>query len=232
MTEQRETVAAERTQAPPDNRGGADRGQPDEETVPSLERKPADLRMKAFDRLLRNWRLSKVSPYIRPGSRVLDIGSADGALFQRYELIIGEGVGIDSGLPDAVEGPNWRLVKGWFPEDLPDEEPFDVITMLAVLEHIPPPEQPAMARAVADHLKPGGHLVITVPSTLVDPIVDALVKLKLMRAVGIEQHWGFDPRSTPQVFAPSGLTVAKSRRFQLGLNNLYVLRKDAAEDSG
>jgi 2-polyprenyl-3-methyl-5-hydroxy-6-metoxy-1,4-benzoquinol methylase len=190
-------------------------------------RKVADLRMKPFDKLLRNWRISKAAPYVKPGSRVLDIGSADGALFERFEATMGEGLGIDSGLERPIEGRNWRLIKGWFPEDLPDAEPFDVITMLAVLEHIPPAEQPAMAREVAGRLKPGGHLVITVPSTLVDPIVDTLVKLRLMRAVGIEQHWGFDPTTTPEVFAPGGLVVAKARRFQLGLNNLYVLRKDA-----
>lgn len=195
--------------------------------TPAPERRVADLRMKPFDKLLRNWRISKAAPYVRPGARVLDIGSADGALFQRFERTMAEGVGIDSGLPAPVEGDNWRLIKGWFPEDLPDAGDFDVITMLAVLEHIPPAEQTQLARECAARLKPGGHLVITVPSTLVDPIVDALVRLRLMRAVGIEQHWGFDPDSTPDLFAPAGLEVAKARRFQLGLNNLFVLRKSA-----
>lgn len=197
-------------------------------TPPEPERKVADLRMKPFDKLLRNWRISKAAPYVKPGARVLDIGSADGALFQRFERTMDEGIGIDSGLPAPVSGPNWRLVKGWFPEDLPATEPFDLITMLAVLEHIPPAEQSRLARECADRLKPGGHLVITVPSTLVDPIVDTLVRLRLMRAVGIEQHWGFDPTTTPDLFAPAGLEVAKAKRFQLGLNNLFVLRKPAA----
>lgn len=185
----------------------------------------ADLRMKPFDRLIRNWRISKAAPYVKSGSRVLDIGSADGALFERFESVMDEGLGIDSALEQPIAGRNWRLIKGWFPEDLPDAKPFDVITMLAVLEHIPPGEQASMAREVAARLKPGGHLVITVPSPLVDPIVDALVKLRVMRAVGFEQHWGFDATTTPEVFAPGGLTVAKAKRFQLGLNNLYVLRK-------
>lgn len=196
-----------------------------ESPITSPERRVADLRMKPFDRVLRNWRILKAGKYIRPGSRLLDIGSADGALFDRYELIFKSAVGIDSGLPAPVEHGNWKLIKGWFPEDLPDEEPFDVVTMLAVLEHIPPAEQEAMARAVAARLRPGGLLVITVPSKLVDPIVDAMVRLKLMRAVGIEQHWGFDPSETPNVFAPAGLEQVRKRRFQFGLNNLYVLRK-------
>ena len=97
--------------------------------------------------------------------------------------------------------------------------------MLAVLEHIPPAEQEAMARAVAERLRPGGHLVITVPSTLVDPIVDTLVRLRLMRAVGIEQHWGFDPVRHAAACSRPPNSAVRSRRFQLGLNNLYVLQK-------
>jgi SAM-dependent methyltransferase len=189
------------------------------------ERRPADLRMKPFDRALQRWRIAKATPYVEPGARVLDVGSADGAMFRRLERTIGEGVGIDSGLERDVSGPNWRLVKGWFPDDLPSLEPFDVITMLAVLEHIPPDEQPELARNCARLLRPGGLLVITVPSTRVDAIVDALVRLRLMRAVAIEQHWGFDPATTPDVFAPAGLHTVDAKRFQLGLNNLFVLRK-------
>ncbi len=181
--------------------------------------------MKPFDRILRDWRIAKAGPWIRPGTRVLDIGSADGALFERHELVIREGVGIDSGLDAPLRCRNWRLINGWFPEDLPELEPFDVITMLAVLEHVPPAQQRSVARAVGERLRPGGHLVITVPSRLVDPIADALVRLRVMRAVGIEQHWGFDPRDAPGLFEGEGLEVVRSRRFQLGLNNLFVLRK-------
>ena len=107
--------------------------------------------MKPFDRLLRNWRILKAGKYIRRGSRLLDIGSADGGLFERYELIFSRAVGIDSGLPEPVERRELELRQGLVPQrSLPEDEPFDVITMLAVLEHIPPAEQEAMAGAVAD----------------------------------------------------------------------------------
>ncbi len=188
-------------------------------------RRVADLRMKPLDRLLRDWRISKALPYLQPGARVLDIGSADGAMFRRFDGRMAEGVGIDSGLKRQLEGPNWRLVKGWFPEDLPDAGPFDLITMLAVLEHIPPAEQERFARECARRLAPGGHIVITVPSKAVDAIVDVLVRMRLMRAVGIEQHWGFDPTDAPRLFAAHGLETVAAKRFQLGLNNLYVLQR-------
>jgi 2-polyprenyl-3-methyl-5-hydroxy-6-metoxy-1,4-benzoquinol methylase len=185
-----------------------------------------DLRMKPFDRLIQKRRIDQVAPYIEPGARVLDIGSADGKLFRRFEEKIGEGIGIDPGLEHVVEGDGWSLHPGWFPEDLPDTQPFDVIAMLAVLEHIPADEQEQVARDVASLLRPGGHLVVTVPSLLVDPIVDVLVKLRIMTAVAFEQHYGFDPSTTPEVMSVDGMRLVKRKRFELGLNNAYVFRQD------
>jgi len=184
-----------------------------------------DLRMKPFDRLIQKRRIDQTAKYIRPGVRVLDIGSADGALFRRFEGAIGEGVGIDPGLEGEVEGNGWRLVPGWFPDDLPDSEPFDVIALLAVLEHIPSDEQSQLARDCARLLKPGGHLIVTVPSLLVDPIAKALTRLRIMTAVALEQHYGFDARDTPDVLSVDGLRLVKAKRFELGLNHAFVFRQ-------
>jgi SAM-dependent methyltransferase len=185
-----------------------------------------DLRMKPFDRFIQKRRIDQMAPYIKPGMRVLDIGSADGKLFRRFEGKIGDGVGIDPGLERVVEGDGWALHPGWFPEDLPDSDPFDVIAMLAVLEHIPPDEQGQVARDCARLLKPGGHLVTTVPSLLVDPIVEVLTKLRIMTAVAFEQHYGFDPSTTPDVMSVDGMRLVKRKRFELGLNYAFVFRKE------
>lgn len=185
-----------------------------------------DLRMKPFDRLIQHRRIDQTAKYIRPGVRVLDIGSADGALFRRFEGTIGEGIGIDPGLEREVEGNGWRLIPGWFPRDLPDSEPFDVIALLAVLEHIPSDEQGQFARDCARLLKPGGHLIVTVPSLLVDPIAKTLSKLRIMTAVALDQHYGFDARDTPEILSVDGLRLVKSKRFELGLNHAFVFRQN------
>lgn len=184
-----------------------------------------DLRMKPFDRLIQRRRIDQTAKYLRPGVRVLDIGSADGALFRRFEGTIADGVGIDPGLERDVEGNGWRLVAGWFPDDLPDSEPFDVIALLAVLEHIPSDEQGQLARDCARLLKPGGHLIVTVPSLLVDPIAKTLTRLRIMTAVALEQHYGFDARDTPDVLSVDGLRLVKAKRFELGLNHAFVFRQ-------
>jgi SAM-dependent methyltransferase len=183
--------------------------------------------MKAVDRLLQRWRISKARAYVTPGARVLDIGCADGQLF-RLIPGVGEGVGIDPDLPSSASAiPNTVLVKGLFPQALPDHRPFDVITLLAVLEHVPPAGQKALAVECARHLKPGGYLIITVPCPFVDHILSVLRFLRLIHGMTLEQHYGYDPRQTPVLFAVEGMELIEARRFQFGLNNLFVFRKGA-----
>ena len=57
--------------------------------------------MKWTDRFLQRWRIRKVLPYIKPGARVLDIGSADGALFQFAPKLAAGCLGIDPTLKAA-----------------------------------------------------------------------------------------------------------------------------------
>jgi SAM-dependent methyltransferase len=120
------------------------------------------------------------------------------------------------------------LVRGSFPDDLPDCAPFDVITMLAVLEHVPRDRQQAFASACAKYLRPGGRLVITVPSPRVDAILSVLKTLRLVDGMSLEEHYGFDPDATPSIFASHGFDAVERRRFQFGLNNLFVFRRKTA----
>ena len=181
--------------------------------------------MTALDRLLQRWRFAKAKPYVRQGARVLDIGCLQGDLFRHFEQTIGEGVGIDPLIPKPVEAGNWRLIPGWFPDDLPDSDPFDVIVMLALLEHVPAADQPQLVSECARRLKQGGHLVITVPSPFVDRILHVLERLRMIDGMSLEQHYGFQPQETPSLFSGDDLELTKATRFQFGLNNLFVFRK-------
>jgi SAM-dependent methyltransferase len=183
--------------------------------------------MTFVDRLLQRWRISKARPYVAAGDRVLDVGCAEGELFRRIPAI-GEGVGIDPDLPATPPDlQRTTFLKGLFPQALPDDRPFDVITLLAVLEHVPADGQGPLAAACAGHLKPGGRLIITVPSPVVDVVLGVLRFLRLIHGMALEQHYGYDPRQTPAIFAVDGLELRKARRFQLGMNNLFVFAKTA-----
>ncbi len=181
--------------------------------------------MKALDRVLQRRRIAKAKPLIPSGASVLDVGCSDGALFRQLSSLIGSGVGIDPELREPLVVGNARLYPGRFPKDMPETEPFDVITLLAVFEHVPRSEQTAVAWACSRLLKPGGKVVITVPSPLVDAILKVLCALRLVEGMSMEQHYGFEPREVVPLFTSAGLRLVVHRTFQLGLNNLFVFQR-------
>ena len=65
-------------------------------------------------------------------------------------------------------------------------------------------------------------MIITVPSPLVDRILKIGIRLRLLEGMEVHQHHGFDPHSMPALFAPH-FRVERRRRFELGLNHLFVL---------
>ncbi len=187
--------------------------------------------MNFLDRFLQRWRISKAKPFLARGARVLDIGCADGAL-SRQVSGLAEYIGIDPYIEGSTREGNTVLVKGRFPKDLPDSRPFDAIALLAVVEHIPPDELPGLARDCAALLKPGGHLVITVPSPMVDRLLRVLRSLHVLHGMSMEEHHGFRVGTIAEVFSVETLRLVRSGKFQLGLNNLFVFRKAAGAGEG
>lgn len=183
--------------------------------------------MKPLDRMLQRWRIARARPFIPRGARVLDIGSADGALFERLGGWISEGLGIDPHVPRASGRGAAKLLPGFFPQDMPQVEPFDVITMLAVLEHFPDSQHGALADGCARYLRPGGRLILTVPSPAVDSILKVLLTLRLVDGMSVEEHHGFEVGQTVRIFSPPRFRLLARKRFQLGLNNLFVFERVA-----
>ena len=180
--------------------------------------------MTWLDRYLQKQRIRQARRELPAGARVLDIGTHDGSLFC---LTQARGVGIDPELAAPTPIPGVTLVKGSFPDDLPllPDESFDAAIALAVLEHVPEPELPAWAQALARLVIPGGLLILTVPAPAVDTILHLLIRLRLVAGIAAHQHHRFQPGHLDHLFTAPLWQHAKHRTFQLGLNHLYVFQR-------
>ena len=108
-------------------------------------------------------RATKQIPLNPQPPRILDIGCAGGVAFDDFSRF-GEVYGIepDSQLVDST--PRWRqrVEQVMFGPEYQPQQPFDVILMLDVLEHIE--DDRAALNKLFGLLKPGGYAILTVPA--------------------------------------------------------------------
>jgi SAM-dependent methyltransferase len=179
--------------------------------------------VKVLDRWLQTWRVRVAAPAIRDGARLLDVGCHDRSLIDHVLPRIASAVGLDPVVAPSVDG-RVTMMRGLFPRDAAfDDASFDCIAILATLEHMDDPG----AVAVSCHrlLAPGGRVVLTVPHPAVDRILDVLLFLRLADGIDAEEHHGFDVSATAGIYAAAGFRLVRERRFQLGLNRLFVFEK-------
>jgi 2-polyprenyl-3-methyl-5-hydroxy-6-metoxy-1,4-benzoquinol methylase len=180
--------------------------------------------MKQGDSILQTWRIRKAAPYIPASAHVLDIGCSDGALFRILGSRIASGVGIDTA-PVPPDYKSFRFIQGDAPTALPEGDRYDAITMLAVLEHIPSVAQHELAASCVALLRPRGRIVCTVPSPQVDSLIHLGQRLRVLDGMAEHEHYGFEPGDTVALFTDSGFRLLLHRRFQFGLNHLFVFAR-------
>ena len=163
---------------------------------------------------------------------LLDVGCGDGALVRSLAGHIRHATGIEPSLDAPVSGDGYELLPGRFPDDLPTSGGFDAITMLAVVEHLPPEALAHLGHSFGRLLKPAGRVIITVPSPRVDDVLHVLMRLHLIAGIGAHEHHGFDPSLVPQLLPMPQFRLLEYSRFQLGLNNLFVFEKTTAGADG
>jgi SAM-dependent methyltransferase len=182
--------------------------------------------MKYLDTVLQRWRFRAGTRYIGTNVRVIDVGAHRGELFQQLGPRLTYGFGVDPLIQTPVNGPNYMIRPGLFPQVRPAERGWDAITLFAVLEHIPRTSHAELADACYDLLREGGRVIITVPSAAVDYILGVLRFFRLIDGMSLEEHFGYQPSETSTIFNSPRYRLAHCGRFQLGLNNLFVFEKE------
>jgi ubiquinone/menaquinone biosynthesis C-methylase UbiE len=179
-----------------------------------------------LDKLIARQRFRLAYRYVRSGSRVCDLGCGIESAFLDFAADkISEGVGVD-GRANSAATRRWRHIQADLLQPLPlPAASFDHVVMLAVLEHLPQP-QPVLREAYRI-LSPGGSLILTWPSSLVDPVLAVLRAGRLIsREMASHEH---QPRIPLKALRPMlediGFSGFVHRYFEFGLNNLLVANR-------
>lgn len=183
--------------------------------------------MRSLDRWLQTQRIRKAIAWLHPGDRILDIGCHEGELFSALDDSTVSGVGLDPLATPRQLDDRFELRPALFPDGLQHDEKFEVIIALAVIEHVPSGQLSNFAAACRTRLSPGGRFVATIPSPFVDHVLKVLLWLRLLDGMSAEQHHGLPVEQAISAFEAAGFDVVVRRRFQLGLNNLIVMKASA-----
>ncbi len=146
--------------------------------------------------------------------RVLDLGAAEGVTMAETHRLLGarESIGIEyaQDLIDAAGAlpPGCRLVRGDVtrPHEAVEEGTFDLVTALAILEHLREPV--ALMEQASRALRPGGIVVASCPAGTWDTISGAL---RLHKDEHHEDQIGRE--SFASLAGAAGLTPVHYRRF-------------------
>ena len=188
------------------------------------------MKEQILEPLLRKLRIKRVLPFLQQkhDCNLLDIGCGWNAKFlQEIAPYIAHGTGIDfkappnTTLPDKIKTIAIPLHK-----ELPFESNmFDIVTMMAVLEHL---EHPTEILAETHRvLKPGGIFLGTVPSKAAKPVLEFLAfRLGIVNPDEIRDHKQYHNRSSLVASLQNAqFQNITHRYFQCGMNNFFLATK-------
>jgi SAM-dependent methyltransferase len=176
---------------------------------------------------LRWMRLQKIIRCIPQKSIILDVGCGVSAAFLKtVSPRIEKGFGVDFKTENR-QFKNIQTQQIKLNDRLPfNDATFDVVTMLAVLEHIE--KEREILQEIYRVLVPGGKLIITVPSVWSQPVLEFLAyKLKIVSEDEIRDHKRYYNRSKlKRVLVDAiGFEQFEHQYFQLWMNNFCTVVK-------
>jgi len=184
------------------------------------------IKEKLLEKLLRKIRISKVIPYLKKSDYICDIGCGINADFlMSIKSFINKGWGIDKKvLLDSADNITIKRIELF--SSVPfDDNFFDVVTMMAVLEHLN--NISLILKEVYRILKPNGILILTTPNPSAKPILEFLAyKLNLLDVNEISDHKYYcSMNNLIKELQNAKLKVIKSKFFEFKFNSLIIAKK-------
>ena len=182
---------------------------------------------------LARMRAGKANELIPPGhraGRILDVGSGSYPHFL-VNTDFREKYGIDIEVAPDSPADGITLLKHDFhinPAIPFNDCFFDVVTMLAVFEHIEVDLLTDLVHEILRVLKPGGVYVLTTPAFWTGMILRGMAKARLLSAVEVNDHKAlYSKRKVSSVLQSAGFPASEIRSgyFELGVNIWAIARK-------
>ena len=186
------------------------------------------MKEQILEPILRYLRKRRVLPIIKQfkNCTVLDVGCGwEARLLKDVEPYISKGIGLDFKAPE-INTSKIQTIKCTLCDKLPFEDnSFDVVTMLAVLEHLNEPQK--MVNEVFRVLKKDGIFCGTVPSIWSKPVLEFLsYKLNIVNPDEIRDHKDYYTKGKLQTLFKNALFGEFYHSyFQLYMNNFFKVKK-------
>jgi len=171
---------------------------------------------------LRAQRANRLIPGPLRSGRILDVGCGSSPYFLAHTFFA-EKFAVDQ-LPAGPShaGIGWHQLDLNASPQLPFERGFfQIVTMLAVAEHLDPTALEKLFAECHRVLDAGGRLVVTTPAVEADRLLRWMARVGLVSREEIDEHkFAYTPALLGWYFGRAGFEMSKIRagRFELGLN--------------
>lgn len=174
-----------------------------------------------LDKLLSKWRCEMANRLIPDEARsgkILDIGCGTYPLFLMnteftYKFGLDQVVTEDSHKRWESDKVKFKKLNAEETQDIPFEDDyFDVVTMLAVFEHIDPPKLVKLLSEIRRVLKKDGIFVMTTPAGWTDSVLTVMAKFRLVSPLEFAEHKdAYTPAKITAIYDQAGFERAKTR---------------------
>lgn len=182
-----------------------------------------------FESLFRKLRydiaVSNIKDILNKNSIILDYGCGLDATFYRYllkkNIKFKKYFGFDPLIRKDISNNNFLLTSDW---KKIKSNSFNLITMFAVLEHLPYPKY--NFNNFLKLLNKKGHLILTTPTKLSKYILESLFTLMGIvsrREIKEHKHY-YSLKEIEKLFNKYSLKVEREKTFELGMNNFVLFK--------